>query len=134
MGRIPFRRKGWTMNINCELDAVKEFREWQPTFINTFSWAISFSRGCSGGAGGGVRWGGQWCMFGLEFFPRLLLWSNLGWNPFQNYYCDRIWFTFFSFCLLVLKYFKSKFLDFHRLDFIRCNFFDELLFFSNYKY
>ena len=32
-------------------------------------------------------------------------------------------FIFFSFCLLVLKSFKSKFLDVHRLDLIRCNFF-----------
>ena len=46
------------MSINCELDAAKEFREWQPTFLNTYSWAISFSKGCSGGAGGEVGVGG----------------------------------------------------------------------------
>ena len=46
------------MSINCELDAAKEFREWQPTFLNTYSWAISFSKGCSGGVGGEVGGGG----------------------------------------------------------------------------
>ena len=63
------------MSINCELDAAKEFREWQPTFLNTYSWAISFSKGCSGGVGGEVGGGGAvmqvWVE--LEFFLRLLL-------------------------------------------------------------
>ena len=59
MGRIPFRGKGCTMSINCELDAAKEFREWQPTFLNTYSWAISFSKGCSGGGGWGGGGGGS---------------------------------------------------------------------------
>ena len=64
------------MSINCELDAAKEFREWQPTFLNTYSWAISFSKGCSGGAGGEVGVGGGAVMqvwVELEFFLRLLL-------------------------------------------------------------
>ena len=60
------------MSINCELDAAKEFREWQPTFLNTYSWAISFSKGCSGGVGGEVGAVMQvWVE--LEFFLRLLL-------------------------------------------------------------
>ena len=66
------------MSINCELDAAKEFREWQPTFLSTYSWAISFSKGCSGGAGGGGggEVGGGAVMqvwVELEFFLRLLL-------------------------------------------------------------
>ena len=31
--RIPLRRKDWPVNINCKLNAAKEFREWQLAFI-----------------------------------------------------------------------------------------------------
>ena len=33
IGRIPLRRKDWPMNINCKLNAAKEYREWQLAFI-----------------------------------------------------------------------------------------------------
>ena len=88
------------IDINCEVHAVKEFREWQTSLCKTLNFrAISFSKGCGGGGGGGGS-DEHVCIISL----------------FQNYWCDRI--IDLERSLFILKSVKYKFLGFHRLKLI----------------
>ena len=62
MERLTYKHKQ-------ELDTAKEFREWQPAAIkHLISWAISFSKECSGGYSSDAH-----IIMGKNYFPRLLL-------------------------------------------------------------